>query len=142
MSLQIGQVLWLRIRFNNSGDISDSEHPYLIVDINDEYNYCEVAQLDTAENKMHKVLMGTNKIVPCRNPQETVVSKDGFAQLDNTFRLELSSDLESFRRVNATLSKIRLEGVIKAYKQYHDEHEIDENKNVFLSLEEIHLLNN
>ena len=141
MSLETGQVLWLRIRFNNTGEISATRHPYLIVEVNNEYGYCEVAQLDSAKDKMHKVLMSTNKLVLCINPQETVISENGFAQLDNTFRLELSSELEVYKRTNATLTKKRLEDVIKAYRKFHTEHEIDENKNVFLSLEEIQQLN-
>ena len=35
--LEVGQVLSLRIRFNNSGTISKGKHPYLIVDIDEDY---------------------------------------------------------------------------------------------------------
>ena len=34
--LEVGQVLSLRIRFNNAGDISQKRHPYLIMDIDEE----------------------------------------------------------------------------------------------------------
>ena len=52
MSIKVGQILWFRFRFNNSGAVSSSEHPYLIVDIDLENRLCEIAQLDSAEGKM------------------------------------------------------------------------------------------
>ena len=30
MCIENGQVLWMRTRFNNSGDISVGKHPYLV----------------------------------------------------------------------------------------------------------------
>ena len=53
-SLEIGQVLSLRIRFNNNNIISSSKHPYLIVDINDEFNTVEIAQIDSLDGKEYK----------------------------------------------------------------------------------------
>jgi len=137
MSVKVGQVLWMRFKFNNSGDVSQSVHPYLIVDVDTDNNVCEIAQLDSAEGKMHKVLMRTNKLVQCRNPLETAITKDGFAQLDNTYRVELHEGLDNFKRTEDVISKIRLEGIIKAYRKYHEENEIDEDKNVYLTYAEL-----
>ena len=137
----IGQVLWFRFRYNNAGDVAETEHPYLIIDIDETNKLCEIAQLDSAEGKMHKVLMKTNKLLQCKNPMETAVSRDGFVQLDNTYRVELKDELEQFRRTEATITKIRLESIIKAYRKYHEEYVIDENKNVYLTFDELLSLN-
>ena len=72
---------------------------------------------------------------------ETAVSRDGFVQLDNTYRVELKDELEQFRRTEATITKIRLESIIKAYRKYHEEYVIDENKNVYLIFDELLSLN-
>ena len=117
--------------------MSSSEHPYLIVDIDLENRLCEIAQLDSAEGKMHKVLLKSNKLVLCKNPMETAITRDGFAQLDNTYRIELDDGLDQFRRTEDTISKIRLEGIIKAYRKYHEENEIDEDKNVYMTFQEL-----
>ena len=44
--IEIGQLIWLKIRFNKSGVIADKEHPLLVVDIDKENNVIEVAHLD------------------------------------------------------------------------------------------------
>ena len=61
--LSIGQVLSLKIRFNNHGDISKSKHPYLIVEIDTSLNVVEIAQLDSLAGKEFKASMKTNKII-------------------------------------------------------------------------------
>ena len=140
-TLKIGQVLVLRMRFNNSGAISNVRHPYLIVDINKELNYVEIAQIDSLEGKEYKAAFKSNKVIYSKNPPETVIDKDSFVQLDNLFRIEYCSELESYRRQEDTLTEERLEDVIKAYVNYHNTHEIDENKNVYLEKEELLDLN-
>ena len=123
------------------GDVSTDAHPYLILEVNTTDGYCEVTQMDSLEGKEFKALLKSNKIIPCRNPQETVFNKNGYAQLDNTFRFELYDGLERFRRTEDVLSKVRFDDVSKAYRKYHEEHEIDENKNVFMTQSEIESLN-
>lgn len=137
MSLKVGQVLWFRFRFNNSGDVSNDPHPYIVAEIDNENGLCEIIQMDTTEGKLHKALMKSNKLVPCRNPMETAISRDGFAQLDNTFRVELNSGLEQFRRTEDTITKVRLDGILKAYRKYHEENPIDEDKNVYMTYGEL-----
>ncbi|MCM1105723.1 MAG: hypothetical protein NC355_02150 [Blautia sp.] len=78
--LEIGQVLSLRIRFNNEGVISTTCHPYLIVDIDTEFNTVEIAQLDSLAGKEFKAAMRSNKVIYCDNPQETVIDKDSYIQ--------------------------------------------------------------
>ncbi|MCD8011912.1 MAG: hypothetical protein LUG99_01805 [Lachnospiraceae bacterium] len=141
--LEVGQVLSLKIRFNNNGTFSTVRHPYLIVDIDREFNTVEIAQLDSLKGKEYKAAMKSNKVIYCDNPPETVIDKDSYVQLDNTFKLELYDELVKYRRQSDKLSSEKLNGagkkvgVLVAYKNYHKSHEIDENKQVYMSKSEL-----
>lgn len=135
--LEIGQVLSLKIRFNNEGAISQLCHPYLIVDIDVELNIVEIAQLDSLCGKEYKAAMRSNKVIYCDEPQETVIDKDSYVQLDNTFKLELYEGLRIYRRQTDKLSQEKLNSVLRAYQNYHRNHEIDENKQVYMTQHEL-----
>ena len=139
--LSIGQVLSLKIRFNNHGDISKSKHPYLIVEIDTSLNVVEIAQLDSLAGKEFKASMKTNKIIDCDNPDETVIDKDSYVQLDNSFQLQYFDDLSKYRRQPDRLSHDKLHEVLRAYKDYHETHEISDDKIVFMTQVEIEKLN-
>lgn len=140
-TLEVGQVLSLRIRFNNSGDISKNKHPYLIVDIDSELGVVEIAQIDSLQGKRQKALMRSNKVIFCDNPAETVIDKHSYVQLDNTIRIEDFVGIELYRRQLDKLSETKLVGVLTAYKDFHDKYEIDPNKNVYMSQSEIISIN-
>lgn len=139
--LEIGQVLSLRIRFNNAGLISASRHPYLIVAINQALNYVEIAQIDSLKGKEYKAAKRSNKVIYWDNPQETVIDKDSYIQLDNTFRIENCSELLNYRRQPDKLSSDKLSDILHAYNTYHQKHEIDDMKNVYMDRTEILSLN-
>ena len=141
MSLECGQVLWLIMPFNNSGDVASVPHPYIVYRINRDLNVCELIQLDSLAGKMHKALMKSNKLVMNTGPDETVILKPGFAQLDNTMQVELFDGLESFRHTTDRLSGVKFDAVSKAYKTYHAEHQIDEDKIVYVSADRLMKLN-
>ena len=50
-AIEVGQVLSLKIRYNNSGNVSSVAHPYLVVGVNYELNVVEIAQLDSLNGK-------------------------------------------------------------------------------------------
>lgn len=87
--LVIGQVLSLKIRFNNNGDISRKKHPYLIVGIDEILGVVEIAQLDTLYGKEYKAIYTSNKVIYFDNPIETVIDKDSYVQLDNSFQIRI-----------------------------------------------------
>lgn len=134
--LEVGQVLSLKIKYNNEGLISNVKHPYLIVDIyKDGIDLVEIGQLDKIKGKEYKAYFKSNKIVPKDN--ETVIDEDSYIQLDNKFVIEYFDNLELFRRQTDKLSKDKLTEVIAAYNKYHNENIIDDNKCVFMTKEEI-----
>ncbi len=139
--LEIGQVLWLKIRFNNEGVVSNVNHPYLIVDIDEEFGTLEIAQMDSLQGKEFKAAMRSNKVVYVDDPPETVIMKDSYVQLDNSFLVENFETLSRFRRVSGKLSEEKLQGILRAYKIYHEQHHISENKQVFMNRSEIEELN-
>lgn len=142
MSMEVGQVIALKIRFNNKGDVASRPHPYLVVAIHDKLGIVEIAQLDSLAGKEHKAAFKSNKTIFFDEPTETVIDRDSYIQLDNTIQLENFSGLESFRRQTDKLSKEKLEDVLSAYQNYHEIHEIDEMKNVYMDKNEILRLNN
>lgn len=139
--LIVGQVLSLKIRFNNNGDIARRKHPYLIVGIDEILGVVGIAQLDTLYGKEYKAMYTSNKVIYCDNPCETVIDKDSYIQLDNSFQIEYFDGLDRYRRQADILSECKLAEVLEAYRKYHEEHEIDEAKIVFMSETEILRLN-
>lgn len=139
--LESGQVLWLIIRYNNSGDISNVKHPYLVMDINEEFNYIEIAQMDSLEGKEYKAAYKSNHVILNQKPTESVIEKNVYIQMDNTFRIEKCSEILRFRRIKSKLSETKRTEVIKKYFAYRENNNISENKNVFMSKEEILMLN-
>lgn len=139
--LEVGQVLSLKIRYNNTGTVATTRHPYLIVGVDDVLDVVEIAQIDSLAGKEFKAAMKSNKTVFCDNPQETVIDKDSYIQLDNSFKIEYFDDLSRYRRQTDKLSLQKLDGVLNSYNAYHETHEIDEIKSVYMDKGEILGLN-
>ena len=139
--LEVGQVISLKVRFNNRGDTAQKKHPYLIVGADDELGTVEIAQLDSLYGKEFKAAKKSNKTIFCDDPVETVIDKDSYIQLDNTLQIENCPELLTLRRQEDKLSSKKLKDVLKAYKEYHDTHEIDENKIVYMDKAELLRLN-
>lgn len=142
MDLEVGQVISAKIRFNNSGLKSSANHPYLIMGIDLELETVEIAQLDSLKGKEYKAAMRSNKVIYCDEPIETVIDKDSYVQLDNTFRVELYDGLSKYRRQTDKLSEDKLKDVLKSYRSYHEIHHIDENKQVYMDRKEFEDLQN
>ena len=140
MLVEIGQVLSLKIRFNNSGAISSDNHPYLIVRVIED-NTVELAQFDKVKGKEWKAAFESNKVIYADNPSESVIDQDSFIQMDNTIQVEYYDGLITYRRQTDKLSEQKLKDVVNAYNNYHLMHQIDENKQVYMDKDEIERLN-
>lgn len=138
--LREGQVIWFKFRFNNRpGDVSDSVHPYIVIDIDEILETVEIVQLDSIDAKLHKAYLKENKFVSASD--EAVLDKDGFAQLDNCFKVENSADLDQYRRTEETLSKEVFRELKQEYMSYQMQNYISENKTVYLSAKEVNKIN-
>ena len=140
--IEIGQVISLKIRFNNSGTVASVAHPVLVLGVDKEKNILEVAHIDSiTEEKKWKALLKTNVTIKKSNPPETVIDKDSFVQIDNIIQLENFPKLEIKRRQTDKLSNEKFNKVLKRYNEYKDNEWIDDNKKVFMTKEEIISLN-
>lgn len=140
--IEIGQVISLKIRFNNSGTIASVAHPVLVLGVDEEKNILEVEHIDSiTEEKKWKALLKTNVTIKKSNPPETVIDKDSFVQIDNIIQLENFPKLETKRRQTDKLSNEKFNKVIKRYKEYKENEWIDDNKKVFMTKAEIISLN-
>lgn len=139
--LKVGQVIWIKYRFNNQGGVSSVNHPYLVYDIDRTLNTVELIQLDSLYGKLHKAMMKSNQVIFSDRPIETVITKDSFAQLDNLFKLEYRDELKNYRTTTDTLSPGKLQMVFNKYRQYHNDNHIDENKIVYMEWDEFKSFN-
>ena len=140
--IEIGQVLSLKIWFNNSGAVASVSHPVLVIGIDKEKNILEVAHIDSiTEEKKWKALLKSNVTIRKSNPPETVIDKDSFVQIDNIIQLENFAELENKRRQTDKLSSEKFSKVLRSYNEYKDNEWIDDNKKVFMTKEEIISLN-
>lgn len=141
MLIEVGQVLWLRGRFNNEGDISDVIHPYLVLRVIGD-TALEIGQMDSVTpDKVWKLALESNKAVFNEKPTETVIEKDGFIQMDNAIQIEYYDGLTKYLRTADKLSKGKLDEILQEYRDYHITHEIDENKQIYMTKEELESLN-
>lgn len=140
--IEKGQVLSLKIRFNNSGSVATKAHPVLVIDVDKERNIVEIAHIDSiTEDKKWKALLKSNVTIRKNDPIETVIDKDSFVQIDNIIQIENFKELEKRRRQKDKLSKQQFEKVITRYNQYKENNWIDDNKKVFMTKEEVLSLN-
>lgn len=138
--LVIGQVLSLRIRIDYYG-VFREKHPYLILDIREEDGVIEIGQLHSLKGKAFEAIDNKNKVIFNSNPNETVIDEDSFIQKNNTILVEYFDGIEQYRRQKDTLSRDKLQKVIEAYREYHQNNEIPEDRIVYLDKDEIEKLN-
>lgn len=142
LMIEIGQVITLKIGFNNSGVVATAAHPVLVLGIDKEKNLLEVAHIDSiTEDKKWKALLKSNVTIRKNNPYETVIDKDSFVQVDNIIILENFSGLEKKRRQKDKLSDEKFNKVLKRYSEFKNNELIVDDKKVFMTKEEIISLN-
>ena len=140
MLIKAGQIITLNMQVNNSGTILYS-HPYLVMFADEKNNYLEIAQIDSLKGKEFKAARRSNKVIFCDDPQETVIDKDSYIQLDNSLRIEYFDKIVRLRRQEDCLSTAKFQDALTAYKNYQDSHILDENKQVYLTMADLISLN-
>lgn len=137
MSVQIGDVLWLKMRFNNDpGTISSTKHPYVVVG-RLELEYVEIAQLDSLKGKEYKVAFKSNHLVRCAG--QTALSRDGYVQMDNSFMVDDYDGLSDF--VSGKLTDDLTQDIVNHYYEYQHNNQISENKQVYITQDELKQMN-
>ena len=136
--LKVGQILWLKVRYQID-KVSDTKHPMLIAEINDEY--IEVIAIDKTAGKLQNLYYPYNRYINSENPKETVLYEDSYAQLNTKLTLENFSDLKKYRKTTDLLSKTKLNELLNDYKNYQNNNRIREERIVHMTKYEILELN-
>ena len=140
MNLEVGQVLWLNVRYQTD-IISKVPHPMLVAIANIEDNNIEVIAIDKAKNKLHQLFSEANFFINSDDPKEKVIQVDSYAQLNNSLTIEYFPELVKFRRNKAKLSKNKLDELLEEYNKYHSNNIIPDERIVYMSKEDILKLN-
>lgn len=136
--LEIGQVLWLKVRYQIDV-ISSVKHPMLIANI--ESDYIEVIAIDKTRGKMHQLFHNYNYYIDSQNPKESVIYEDSYAQLNTKLTIDKIEELKLSRKVVTKLSKDKLDSLLNEYNRYQLRYGIKEERIVHMTKEEIVSLN-
>ena len=140
MDLEIGQVLWLKVRYKTDV-IAKNVHPMLVAIINIDENKIEVIAIDKARDKISQLYNEANYFLDSENPKEKVIYVDSYAQLNNTLTIEYFPELIQFRKTKEKLSSEKLIDLINDYQEYHKNNFIPDERKVHMSKTEILNLN-
>lgn len=140
MDLEVGQVLWLKVRYKTNV-VADKIHPMLVAVINIDEDKIEVIAIDKAKDKVSQLYSEANYFLDSENPKENVIYVDSYAQLNNTLTIEYFPELTKYRKTKATLSYDKLTDLINDYKIYHKNNFIPDERKVHMTKEEILKLN-
>lgn len=136
--LQIGQVLWLKVRYQID-KLSDNKHPMLIAKIANDY--IEIIALDKTAGRLQNLYYPYNYYINSENPKESVISEDSYAQFNTKLTIELFPEIINYRITKDTLSKRKLDELLQNYREYQNKNKIKEERIVHMSKYEVLDLN-
>lgn len=140
MELEVGQILWLKVRYKTD-IVAKQAHPMLVAVISIDENKIEVIAIDKARDKISQLYNEANYFLDSDNPKEKVIYVDSYAQLNNTLTIEYFPELTNFRKTEEKLSQEKLEDLINDYNIYHKNNFIPDERKVHMTKEEILKLN-
>lgn len=111
----------------------------IIADINDDY--IEVIALDKTRGKLHQLFHYYNFYISYDNPKESVISEDSYGQLNTKLTIDKILELKNARKTLKKLSTKKLNALLKEYKDYQNNHNLDEKRVVHMSRDEMLKLN-
>lgn len=142
MSIKAGQVLWLKLPFGETDDISRVYHPYLVFEVN-QYGIgiVEVGQMDSENNRPWEVFSGSKIPIDNMNPPETVIYVRSYLQTDRKIRIEYFDSLDQFCDTTDTLSPRKLARTVNAYYDKRSKYGSDNFRDMYFSKDTILELN-
>lgn len=136
MDLEIGQVLWLNVKYQTNV-VSKVPHPMLVAISNIEENNIEVIAIDKAKDKLHQLFSEANFFINSDDPKEKVIYVDSYAQLNNSLTIEYFPEIVKYRRTKQKLSKQKLDDLLEEYNKYHENNIIPDERIVYMTKEDI-----
>lgn len=140
MDIEVGQVLWLKVRYQTDV-ISEVSHPMLVAMINKEEKIIEVIAIDKARDKVYQLFNEANFFIDSESPREKVIYVDSYAQLNNILTIEYFPELIKYRRTKDKLSSEKLKYLLEEYNDYRNKNIIPDYRIVHMTKEEIIELN-
>ena len=137
-SLEVGQILWLKVRYKTN-ITAKQLHPMLVAVINVDENKIEVIAIDKAKDRLYQLYNEANYFLDSNN--EKVIYVDSYAQLNNKLTIEYFPELIQFRKTKEKLSEDTLKDLLKDYENYHKNNIILDERKVYMTKEEILNLN-
>ena len=138
MKIKLGQVIWLRLPFGQTDDLSKIYHPYLIIGINKHgVKILEIGQLDSENGRPWDVLRGRKIPVDNFNPQETVIYEISYLQTDRKIQIEYFDGLSEYLDTEDTLSEAKLKKTIDSYYDKRNKYGSDSFRDMYFKEEEI-----
>lgn len=138
MEIKKGQVLWLKLPFGLTDDISNIFHPYLVLDVDfPYYNIAEIGQMDTGKEKGWNAFYEKNVPVDNLNPKETAIYTLSYLQTDRKIRIECFDGLGQYRNTDDTLSRGKFEKAVARYYSYRNKYGSDYFRDLYFTEEDI-----
>ena len=138
MELKPGQVIWLRLPFGKTDEVSEIYHPYLIIGINKHgVILVEVGQLDSENNHPWEVLRGRKVPVDNLNPQETVIYEVSYLQTDRKIQIEYFDELSDYLDTEDTLSEKKFQKVVDSYYNKRNKYGSDNFRDMYFVKEDV-----
>jgi len=133
-----GQVIWLKLPFGQTDDLSEIYHPYLIIGINKHgVKILEIGQLDSENGRPWDVLRGRKIPIDNINPRETVIYEISYLQTDRKIQIEYFDGLSEYLDTEDALSEAKLKKVIDSYYDKRNKYGSDSFRDMYFSEEEI-----
>ena len=132
--LEIGQILWLKVRYQIDV-ISEIKHLMLIAKI--EKDYIELIALDKTAGKLHQLYHHYNYYVDSKNPKESVIFEDSYAQLNTKLTIDKIDELKLSRKTLNKLSENKLNIILDEYQNYQNKYGVEEQRIVHMTNNEI-----
>ena len=138
MELKPGQVIWLRLPFGKTDDVSNIYHPYLIIGINQHgLKILEIGQLDTDNGRPWEVLKGRKIPIDNHNPEETVIYEASYLQTDRKIQIEYFDGLLEYLDTEEALSDLKFKKTVDSYYDKRNKYGSDSFRDMYFTAEEI-----
>lgn len=106
-----------------------------------EDDYIEVIALDKTFGKLHQLFHRYNFYINSNNPKEKVILEDSYAQLNTKLTIDKIDELKKSRKTIDKLSDKKLKNLLDEYENYQKVYNLDEQRIVHMTKEEILNLN-
>lgn len=141
MGITEGQVLWLKLPFGKTDEVSKVYHPYLIISVSKySLGIIELGQMDS-ETEIWEAVSGKKIPVDSNNPPETVIYKSSFLQTDRKITVDYFQDITKYLDTEDTLSKDKFNKVVASYYDRRNKYGSDMFRDLHFSKEDLEQYN-